>query len=76
MVTNGAKVIIIGAADGGQLSTHVKAAHDAGAIVIAYDRLILNTADVDNYVAYDNFKVGKLQPGSTAEVFACGRAEF
>ena len=61
MVTNGAKVIIIGAADGGQLSTHVKAAHDAGAIVIAYDRLILNTADVDNYVAYDNFKVGKLQ---------------
>jgi len=61
MVTNGAKVIIIGAADGGQLSTEVKAAHDAGAIVIAYDRLILNTKDVDNYVAYDNFKVGALQ---------------
>ena len=61
MVTNGAKVIIIGAADGGQLSTEVKAAHDAGAIVIAYDRLILNTKDVDNYVAYDNFKVGTLQ---------------
>ncbi|MDY7530063.1 MULTISPECIES: sugar-binding protein [unclassified Cryobacterium] len=61
MVTKGAKVIIIGAADGGQLSTQVKAAHDAGAIVIAYDRLILNTADVDYYVAYDNFKVGALQ---------------
>ena len=61
MVTEGAKVIIVGAADGGQLSTQVKAAHDAGAIVIAYDRLILNTADVDNYVAYDNFKVGQLQ---------------
>jgi len=61
MVTKGAKVIIIGAADGGQLGTQVKAAHDAGAIVIAYDRLILNTADVDYYVAYDNFKVGELQ---------------
>jgi putative multiple sugar transport system substrate-binding protein len=61
MVTEGAKVIIIGAADGGQLGTQVKAAHDAGAIVIAYDRLILNTAEVDNYVAYDNFKVGQLQ---------------
>jgi putative multiple sugar transport system substrate-binding protein len=61
MVTNGAKAIIIGAADGGQLSTQVKAAHDAGAVVIAYDRLILNTADVDYYVAYDNFKVGQLQ---------------
>ena len=61
MVTNGAKVIIIGAADGGQLGTQVKAAKDAGAIVIAYDRLILNTEDVDYYVAYDNFEVGKLQ---------------
>lgn len=61
MVTKGAKVIIIGAADGSQLGTQVKDAHDAGAIVIAYDRLILNTADVDYYVAYDNFKVGELQ---------------
>jgi putative multiple sugar transport system substrate-binding protein len=51
----------VGAADGGQLSTQVKAAHDAGAIVIAYDRLILNSADVDNCVAYDSSKVGQLQ---------------
>src|SRR5665811_2173297 len=61
MATKGAKVIIIGAADGGQLSTQVKAAHDAGAVVIAYDRLILNSPNVDSYVAYDNFKVGELQ---------------
>lgn len=61
MVTKGAKVIIIGAADGSQLGTQAKAAHDAGAVVIAYDRLILNTEDVDYYVAYDNFKVGELQ---------------
>ena len=40
---SGAKVIIIGAIDGGQLATQVKAAKDAGATVIAYDRLILNT---------------------------------
>ena len=61
MITKGAKVIIIGAADGGQLSTQVEAARDAGAIVIAYDRLILNTEAVDYYVAYDNFNVGELQ---------------
>lgn len=61
MVTKGAKVIIIGAQDGGQLGTQVKQAHDAGAVVIAYDRLILNTKDVDYYVAYDNEKVGELQ---------------
>ena len=60
MVTNGAKVIIIGAKDGSQLSAHVEAAHDAGATVIAYDRLILITEAVDYYLAFDNFKVGQL----------------
>lgn len=61
MVTKGAKVIIIGAADGSQLSTQVAAAKEAGAVVIAYDRLILNTKDLDYYVAYDNAEVGRLQ---------------
>ncbi|PSL38606.1 monosaccharide ABC transporter substrate-binding protein (CUT2 family) [Labedella gwakjiensis] len=61
MITKGAKVIIIGAADGSQLSTQVAAAHEAGAVVIAYDRLILNTPDLDYYVAYDNAEVGRLQ---------------
>ena len=61
MVTNGAKVIIIGAEDGKQLATQVEARQDAGAIVIAYDRLIENTEAVDYYVAFDNFKVGELQ---------------
>jgi putative multiple sugar transport system substrate-binding protein len=61
MITNGAKVIIIGAKDGSQLSTQVADAKKAGAVVIAYDRLILNTANVDYYVAYDNERVGELQ---------------
>ncbi|WBB67876.1 sugar-binding protein [Micromonospora sp. WMMD812] len=61
MVTKGAKVIVIGATDAAQLSTQVAAAHEAGAKVIAYDRLITNTPDLDYYVAFDNFKVGQLQ---------------
>jgi len=61
MITNGAKVIIIGAKDGSQLSTQVADAKKAGAVVIAYDRLILNTPNVDYYVAYDNERVGELQ---------------
>lgn len=61
MVTKGAKVIIVGAIDGSQLGTQLKAAKDAGATVIAYDRLVKNTDAVDMYVAYDNFKVGVLQ---------------
>ncbi|WP_030489343.1 sugar-binding protein [Micromonospora chokoriensis] len=61
LVTKGAKVIIIGATDAAQLSTQVAAAHQAGVKVIAYDRLITNTPDLDYYVAFDNFKVGQLQ---------------
>jgi putative multiple sugar transport system substrate-binding protein len=61
MVTKGAKVIIVGAIDGSQLGTQLKQAKDSGATIIAYDRLLLNTDNVDYYVAYDNFKVGELQ---------------
>jgi putative multiple sugar transport system substrate-binding protein len=61
MVTKGAKVIIVGAIDGSQLGTQLKQAKDAGATIIAYDRLLLNTENADYYVAYDNFKVGELQ---------------
>jgi putative multiple sugar transport system substrate-binding protein len=61
MITNGAEVIVIGAKDGKQLGTQLKAAADEGIKIIAYDRLIENTPDVDYYVAFDNFKVGELQ---------------
>jgi putative multiple sugar transport system substrate-binding protein len=61
MITKGAKVIVVGAIDGAQLGTQLKQAKDAGATIIAYDRLLLNTENVDYYVAYDNFKVGELQ---------------
>lgn len=61
MVTRGAKVIVVGAIDAAQLTTQVEAAKQAGATVIAYDRLLKNTNALDYYVAYDNFKVGQLQ---------------
>jgi putative multiple sugar transport system substrate-binding protein len=75
MVTNGAKVIIIGAQDGAQLGTQVKDAVDAGAVVIAYDRLILNTDNVDYYVAFDNFKVGQLQGQALLDGLAAKKPE-
>ncbi|QAY64207.1 sugar ABC transporter substrate-binding protein [Xylanimonas allomyrinae] len=61
MVEQGAKVIVVGAIDGSQLGTQLKAAKDAGVKVIAYDRLVKNTDAVDLYVAFDNFRVGELQ---------------
>lgn len=61
MITKGAKVIIVGAIDGAQLGTQLQQAKESGATIIAYDRLLLNTQNVDYYVAYNNFKVGELQ---------------
>ena len=61
MVTKGAKVLIIAAIDGSTLSDILKKAHEAGAKVFAYDRLITKTADVDYYTTFDNFGVGVLQ---------------
>jgi putative multiple sugar transport system substrate-binding protein len=64
MVTKGAKVLIIAAIDGTTLSDILKKAHEAGAKVIAYDRLIRQSENVDYYSTFDNFKVGVLQAES------------
>ncbi|MER2137726.1 MAG: substrate-binding domain-containing protein, partial [Arthrobacter sp.] len=61
MITNGVKVLVVGAIDGAQLGSQLQEAKDAGITVIAYDRLLTNTENVDYYVAYDNFQVGQLQ---------------
>lgn len=61
MVNAGAKVIVVGALDGGQLGTQLEAAQAAGVKIIAYDRLLTGTDAVDLYIAYDNYQVGVLQ---------------
>src|SRR6188472_869535 len=64
MVTKGAKVLVIAAIDGTTLSDVLKQAKAKGITVIAYDRLIRNTPDVDYYATFDNFQVGALQAQS------------
>ena len=61
MITKGAKVIIVGAIDGGALSSVLDEAKSAGVQVIAYDRLIMNTDAVSYYATFDNYGVGKIQ---------------
>ncbi|WP_116112988.1 substrate-binding domain-containing protein [Austwickia chelonae] len=75
MVTRGAKVIFVGAKDGSQLGTQAKAAKDAGAIVVAYDRLLKETPNVDYYLAYDNRKVGQLQGKALLEGMKSKKAD-
>jgi putative multiple sugar transport system substrate-binding protein len=64
MVTKGAKVLVIAAIDGTTLSDVLKQAKANGITVIAYDRLIRGTPDVDYYTTFDNFQVGVLQAQS------------
>ncbi len=64
MVTKGAKVLVIAALDGTTLSAVLQQAADAGIKVVAYDRLIRETPNVDYYATFDNFKVGVLQAES------------
>ncbi len=61
MIVKGSKVVVIAAIDGSALSDVLKKAADSGVKVIAYDRLIMKTPNVDYYATFDNFKVGVIQ---------------
>ncbi|MBO9513477.1 MAG: sugar-binding protein [Variovorax sp.] len=61
MVTKGPKVLVIAAIDGTTLSDVLQKAADKGIKVIAYDRLIRGSKNVDYYATFDNFQVGVLQ---------------
>jgi len=60
-ITMGCKALVIASIDGSALSEVLSKAVDEGIQSIAYDRLIMETEDVDYYTSFDNFKVGVLQ---------------
>ena len=59
-LTRGARVLVIQPTDSQAASTYVRLAHERGAKVIAYDRVIVS-ADLDHYVSHDSYRVGVLQ---------------
>ncbi|MCX3059978.1 multiple monosaccharide ABC transporter substrate-binding protein [Streptomyces beihaiensis] len=61
LITQGVKGLIIAAIDNKSLTNVLQQAHDAHIPVIAYDRLILDSKNVDYYASFDNEKVGELQ---------------
>ena len=64
MVSGGVKLLVIGAVDATSLTATLQKAADAGVKVLAYDRLIRDSANVNAYVSFDNVGVGALQAGS------------
>jgi D-xylose transport system substrate-binding protein len=67
LVSQGVKVIVVIAADSDKIAPAINKAHQAGVKIIAYDHLI-NNADVDLYVSFDNVKVGRLEAESIVNV--------
>ncbi|KJC63694.1 putative multiple sugar transport system substrate-binding protein [Agreia bicolorata] len=64
MITKGAEALIVASIDGTTLTSVLQDAKDAKIPVIAYDRLIRDTENVDYYASFDNFKVGQQQAWS------------
>ena len=64
MVTKGVKALVIASIDGTTLSAVLQQAADAGIKIVAYDRLIRDSGNVDYYTTFDNFQVGVLQANS------------
>ena len=67
MLNKHPKVLVIAAIDGTTLSDVLQKAADRGVKVIAYDRLIRGTKNVDYYATFDNFQVGVLQANSIVD---------
>ena len=63
-ITKGPKALIIASIDGTTMADALQKAADAGVVVVAYDRLIKKTPNVDYYTTFDNFGVGVIQANS------------
>jgi putative multiple sugar transport system substrate-binding protein len=61
LIAKGCKVMIIASIDGAALDSVLAEAKAADVTVIAYNRLLTNTENVDYYVAFDFFRYGALQ---------------
>ncbi len=67
LITRKVKVLVIAPIDGSALSPVLQKAADRGIKVVAYDRLIRGTKNVDYYVTFDNFQVGVMQGRSIVD---------
>ncbi|TDC63387.1 multiple monosaccharide ABC transporter substrate-binding protein [Streptomyces hainanensis] len=61
MIAQGVDLLVIAAIDGASLGNVLQQAADADIPVVAYDRLLMDTENVDCYASFDNERVGALQ---------------
>ncbi|WP_193369646.1 multiple monosaccharide ABC transporter substrate-binding protein [Pelagibius marinus] len=76
MIVKGVDVLVIAAIDGTTLSNALQQAADSGIKVIAYDRLIRESGNVDYYATFDNFKVGVQQASSIVDALDMSKGPY
>ena len=75
MIVKGVDALVITAIDGTTLSDALSQAAEQGIAIIAYDRLIRDSGEVDYYATFDNYQVGVLQAQSLVEGLGLPEAE-
>jgi D-xylose transport system substrate-binding protein len=73
-ITEGVDVLVFDPVDSSTAGSLVDRAADAGIPVVSYDRLILDTANLDYYVAFDSLEVGRQQGEALVEGLADANA--
>ena len=75
MINNGCKVVVISAIEGSSLGSALDLAKEKGVIVIAYDRLLMDSDAVSYYATFDNYKVGNVQGSYIKDALKLDEAE-
>jgi putative multiple sugar transport system substrate-binding protein len=75
MIDNGCNVIVISAIEGSSLGQALDKAAEKGVKVIAYDRLLMDNANVDYYATFNNYMVGTVQGTYVKEKLDLDNAE-
>ena len=75
MINSGCDVLVISAIEGSSLGTQLALAAENDVIVIAYDRLLMDSPNVNYYATFDNYGVGTIQGTYVKETLDLDNAE-
>ncbi|MGL1889607.1 MAG: substrate-binding domain-containing protein, partial [Reichenbachiella sp.] len=70
-IDEGVSAIIVITVDGSRPHSFIKNAKEKGILIVAYDRLIIDS-QLDLYVSYDAFEIGRIQAQRTIESVKTG----
>ena len=75
MINSGCNVLVISAIEGSSLGTQLALAAENDVVVIAYDRLLMDSPNVNYYATFDNYGVGTIQGTYVKETLDLDNAE-